>query len=385
MIDYFKNFVKSEQSSGIVLVICTIFALLLANSHISDEYYAIWHNVFGISINGSIFDMTFHHWINDGLMVVFFLLIGLEIKREIISGELSSYHKAILPIIAAIGGMVLPAFLFIITNIGHDTITGWGIPTATDIAFSLACLSLIKGIPKSLRIFLVALAVSDDIGAIMLLATFYAKNINLLYITFSFFGFIALLLMNYFKVKKLIYYLLAGFILWLFVLNSGIHATIAGVLIAFCIPFDKDLIHSPLHKLEHAIHTPVNFIILPLFALSNTGIVIESNFIASLASADSIGILLGLIIGKPLGIILAVYLSIKLKFTKLPSEFNFIQLLGIGFLCGIGYTMSIFISTLAYTEISFIDSSKITVLVASFIAAIIGISILLLSKKNINR
>lgn len=380
MFDYFKKFISSEQAGGTMLIICTTIALMLGNSHISEEFFKFWEIKLGISANGYIFEKTLHHWINDGLMAVFFLLIGLEIKREIISGELSTYQKAILPIFAALGGMVFPALLFILSNIGEPTITGWGIPTATDIAFSLAVLSLIKGVPKSLRIFLVALAVSDDIGAILLLAVFYADAVNFLYISGAILTFIMLLLLNHFKVKKLSYYIISGIILWLFVLNSGIHSTIAGVLLAFAIPFDKDNIHSPLHRLEEVLYSPVNFFILPLFALSNTGIIIESNFIGSLASADSIGILLGLIIGKPLGILSAVFLSIKLKFAKLPSDIKLIHLLGVGFLCGIGYTMSIFISTLAYSNQAFIDSSKITVLVASSISALIGLLILFISK-----
>jgi Na+:H+ antiporter, NhaA family len=383
MFDYFKKFINSEQSGGIMLMICTIIALLLANSQISAEFFKFWETTLGFSANGYLYQKTIHHWINDGLMAVFFLLIGLEIKREIIEGELSTYQKAILPIFAAFGGMIFPALLFIITNLGQPTLSGWGIPTATDIAFSLAVLSLIKGVPKSLRIFLVALAVSDDIGAIILLAVFYAKTINLLFITTSIIMVLILFTLNHFKVKKTSFYIILGIILWVFVLNSGIHSTIAGVILAFAIPFDKDKRISPLHGLEEVLYTPVNFLILPLFALSNTGIILESNFIKSLSSPDSIGILLGLIIGKPLGILSFVFLSIKLKIAKLPSEIKLVHLLGVGFLCGIGYTMSIFISTLAYTNQGFIDSSKITVLVASCISAIIGLSILSLSKTKL--
>jgi NhaA family Na+:H+ antiporter len=323
-------------------------------------------------------------------MAVFFLMIGLEIKRELISGELSSYQKAILPGIGALGGMIVPAVLFAAFNFGKPSISGWGIPMATDIAFSLAVLSLIKGIPKSIRIFLVALAVADDLGAIMVIAVFYSESLQLIYLGGSIVIFFILIYMNKRNVQKLSYFVILGLVLWFLILQSGIHSTIAGVLLAFTIPYNRYTEDSPLHKFEAVLHKPVNFIILPLFALANTGIIIESNFLASLKSSDSLGILFGLVLGKPIGIFTAVYLSVKLGVAQLPLNRRLLEFLGVGFICGIGYTMSIFISGLAYKDVLLIESSKISVLVASLIAAVIGFIVLYLmfsrkKKVTINR
>jgi NhaA family Na+:H+ antiporter len=347
----------------------------------SSEYLLFWENKIGLSINDLSYQKSLHHWINDGLMALFFLLIGLEIKREIISGELSTYQKAILPILAAFAGMVFPAILFLSVNISEPTVSGWGIPTATDIAFSLTVLSLIKGVPKSLRIFLIALAVADDIGAIILIGVFYSANINIFYCFASAIILSILLLMNRKGINKLSYYLILGLLLWQMIINSGIHPTIAGVILAFTIPYDKDSHTSPLHRLEEVLNKPVSFFILPLFALSNTGIILGSDFLHGLTTPDSIGIFLGLCIGKPLGIITVVYLSIKFKLAKLPTNAKIMDIIGLGFVCGIGYTMSIFISTVAYSNQVYIDSSKITVLIASVISALAGLFILIISRK----
>jgi len=383
MINYFLKFLHSEQAGGFLLLLCTIIALLLANSEIADSYFKLWEMEVGFIGNDYVFMKSLRHWVDDGLMVIFFLMVGLEIKREFISGELSSTQKAILPGLAAIGGMVVPAAIFLYFNFGTNTVHGWGIPMATDIAFSLAVLSLVKNVPVSVRIFLVALAVADDIGAIMVIAVFYSDTIQLLYLAGAVLVIFILLFMNKRQVLKLSWYIFFGLILWFLVLKSGVHATIAGVILAFTIPFNEDKSNSPLHTLESALHTPVNFIILPLFALANTGIIIEaSSFLTGLQSADSLGIILGLTVGKPVGIFGAVIIAILFKWAKLPDGTKLAQFLGVGFLCGIGYTMSIFISGLAYTDTALIDSSKISVLVASLLAAVIGLTILTLTSRG---
>ncbi len=382
MPNYFKIFVKSEQFAGVLLLVCTLVALIFANSSFSGFY----HNIFILEYDYHIFNSNFHinanHLINDGLMSIFFLHIGLEIKREIISGELSNSKKAILPVIGAFGGMLFPALIFIMFNIGIPTISGWGIPTATDIAFSLTILSLIKGVPKNLKIFLVALAVTDDIGAIFIIGIFYTNYVIFSYLFLATIIILILLALNKYKISNIYLHLFLGAMLWFFISNSGIHSTISGVILAFLIPYDFKNENSMLLKIEKFLHAPVNYFILPLFAFANTGIIIQSNFISSLGSYDSLGIIAGLCIGKPLGILTSVYLSIKFKITELPKNINFIELLGVAILCGIGFTMSLFISTLAYKNHLYIDSSKISVLIASFLSAIIGFLILKFSFKN---
>ncbi len=380
MRNYFLKFIHSKQAGGFILLLCTLIALMIANSEMAHYYFSIWEMKIGFIGNDYVFQKTLRHWVDDGLMSVFFLLVGLEIKREFISGELSSAQKAILPGFAAIGGMLVPALLFAFYNQGTATADGWGIPMATDIAFSLAVLSLIKGVPNSLRIFLVALAVADDIGAIVVIAIFYSHTINLIYLSGAMLVLAILMYMNKKKVYKVSWYLIFGIILWLLILQTGIHTTIAGVILAFTIPFNMERENSPLHKLEASLHTPVNFFILPLFALANTGIIIQSgNFLSGLQSNESLGIILGLVLGKPIGIIGAVLVMSIFKIAKIPEGTNLWQFLGIGFICGIGYTMSIFITGLAYVNPEIVDSSKIAVLVASSLAAIIGFLIVKLT------
>lgn len=373
MKNYFLKFIHSEQAGGFVLLLCTILALIIANSEFAQYYFKIWEIKIGFIGDDYVFRKTLKHWVDDGLMSIFFLLIGLEIKREFISGELSSTQKAILPGLAAVGGMIVPAIIFLLFNAGTPTADGWGIPMATDIAFSLAVLSLIKGVPNSLRIFLVALAVADDIGAIAVIAIFYSDTIHMVYLAGAILLMAILLYMNKKKVYKLSWYIILGIILWLLVLKTGIHTTIAGVLLAFTIPFDSESDDSPLHRLENVLHSPVNFFVLPLFALANTGIPIQAgNFLSGLISNEGLGIILGLVLGKPIGIFLAVIFALVFKVSKLPDGTNLSQFLGVGFICGIGYTMSIFIAGLAYTNAEIIDNAKIAILVASAIAAIIG-------------
>lgn len=361
----FNDFFNSEKAGGIVLIICTLVSLLISNSSLGENYVHFWHTEFA--------GHTFEHWINDGLMTIFFLLIGLELEREIYNGELSNIKNALLPISAALGGMLLPAGLFLLLNFGTSTQSGAGIPMATDIAFALGILSLLGNkVPTSLKIFLTALAVIDDLGAILIIAIFYTKNliwINLI-IALSIFGF--LLILNRLKVHNLIPYLIGGVFMWYFMLNSGVHATITGVLLAFAIPFSSGDEKSGSIILQRILHFPIAFIILPIFALANTAIVISSDWHLGLTEHYTLGIALGLILGKPIGIALFSFLSVKLKICKLPEDINWKAVIGVGFLGGIGFTMSIFITLLAFSDSEHINNSKIMILISSLIAGLIG-------------
>ncbi|WP_291096348.1 MULTISPECIES: Na+/H+ antiporter NhaA [unclassified Empedobacter] len=377
----FNQFFHSQTSGGILLIFCTAFSLLLANSPIAESYDAIWLT--------DMFGHSFAHWINDGLMAIFFFLIGLELKREVFVGELSDTKKAILPVFAALGGMLIPAFIFFLTNKGTDTIHGFGIPMATDIAFAVAIITMLgKRVPLSLKVFLTALAVIDDLGAIVVIALFYPNPE--LPLDFTQFGIaIAILLglfaLNKLKVKSIIPYIIGGIAVWWFMLNSGIHATIAGVLVAFTIPFDKDDSKSLSAKMEHALHIPVAFIILPLFALANTAITIDGGGLAHFSIPLASGIFLGLVVGKPVGITLFTWIAVKLGLCELPTAVNFKRVFGVGILGGIGFTMSIFVSMLAFKDPSYINEAKLMILVASLTAAIVGfivLKILLTTKQD---
>lgn len=374
----FRDFFESEKTGGFTLIVCTLFSLFLANSIWSENYLHIWHYHLG--------NYPIEHWINDGLMTIFFLLIGLELEREIYAGELSNIKNALLPISGAIGGMLLPAGLFLLLNFGTETQTGAGIPMATDIAFALGILSLLGNkVPTSLKIFLTALAVIDDIGAILIIAIFYTGDLNWinLIIALSIFG--GLLIINRLKVHNLIPYLIGGGFMWYFMLNSGVHATITGVLLAFAIPFSTGGKKSPSIILQHFLHKPVAYFILPIFALANTAITINSDWHYALTDNYTLGIALGLIIGKPIGIILFSYLAVKLKICSLPEDINWKAIIGVGFLGGIGFTMSIFITLLAFSDAEHIDNAKIMILISSLIAGIIGLLFLkLVLKKNFN-
>ncbi|MGV0922156.1 Na+/H+ antiporter NhaA [Empedobacter tilapiae] len=377
----FNQFFHSQTSGGILLIFCTAFSLLLANSPIAEFYDAIWLT--------DMFGHSFAHWINDGLMAIFFFLIGLELKREVFVGELSDTKKAILPVFAALGGMLIPAFIFFLTNKGTDTIHGFGIPMATDIAFAVAIITMLgKRVPLSLKVFLTALAVIDDLGAIVVIALFYPNPE--LPLDFTQFGIaIAILLglfaLNKLKVKSMIPYIIGGIAVWWFMLHSGIHATIAGVLVAFTIPFDKDDSKSLSAKMEHALHIPVAFIILPLFALANTAITIDGGGLAHFSIPLASGIFLGLVVGKPVGITLFTWIAVKLGLCELPTAVNFKRVFGVGILGGIGFTMSIFVSMLAFKDPSYINEAKLMILVASLTAAIVGfivLKILLTTKQD---
>lgn len=381
-VDYFNEFLESEKSSGVLLIICTAISLLLANSPLSSAYLGIFNFTFGIESLHLREPVLL--WINDLLMAIFFLLVGLEIKREFVCGELSSFKKGVLPIGVALGGMIFPALIFVMFNAGTDTISGWGIPMATDIAFALGIISIAgKAVPYSLKVFLVALAVVDDLGAIIVIAIFYTSNLALVNLLYAGICLIALFAMNKLKVKSIFLYFIPGIFLWYFVFLSGIHATIAGVLLALMIPIFKDKEVSPLHRLEHSLHKPVNFLVMPLFALANTSIVLDSSFIASLSSNYSVGIMFGLLFGKPIGVLIATWLLIKTKIAEFPDGSKWSQIIGVGFLAGIGFTMSIFITTLAFNDFNIIERAKFSILIASLLSGIIGFIILKKNGKNI--
>lgn len=361
----FKEFTQSEKSGGIVLLCCTILSLILANSPLGVGYVEFW--------NSPLFGHTVSHWINDGLMTIFFLLVGLELEREIYVGELSKLRNAMLPIVAALGGMLVPAMLYSAVNHGTPTQSGAGIPMATDIAFALGILSLLGNkVPLSLKIFLTALAVIDDLGAILVIAFFYTNTMvwSNLAIALALFG--IMLVFNRLKILSLWIYLPAGFLMWWFMLHSGVHATISGVLLAFAIPFGKGNAHSPSHRLQHALHKPVAYLVLPLFALANTAIVLGWSVVDSFTQLFGIGIVLGLVLGKPLGIALFSYLAWRFGICSLPSDLNWKKIIATGFLGGIGFTMSIFITLLAFTDAQFIDGAKFIIIISSCVAGLIG-------------
>ena len=371
----FIEFIESEKAGGMVLIFATLISLLLANSIWQTAYLKIW-----------CFEFAGHsivHWINDGLMTIFFLLIGLELEREIYQGELSSIKKAALPLFGALGGMLVPAGLFLLLNFGTPTQSGAGIPMATDIAFAIGILSLLGNrIPIALKIFLTALAVIDDLGAIIVIALFYTSSFAFFNLAIALAIMGLLFVLNRMKVNNLIPYLIGGVFMWYFMLHSGIHATITGVLLAFVIPFGDGSKTNISYELQHYLHQPVAFLILPLFALANTCISIGENWHSSLIDASSLGIIIGLVIGKPLGIVLISFIAVSLGICVLPKGVKWKNIIGVGLLGGIGFTMSIFITLLAFKDLAVINNSKIAILVASFIAAFLGYFILKLTLKK---
>ena len=361
----FREFFESEKAGGIILVACTVVSVVLANSAFQNQYLSFWN----IEIAGH----HLSHWINDGLMAIFFLLIGLELEREIYTGELASIKNALLPIAAAVGGMLIPAAIFLGFNWGTPTQAGAGIPMATDIAFALGILSLLGNrIPTSLKIFLTALAIIDDLGAIILIAVFYTKTVVLTNLFISLAVWLLLLVLNRLGVRNLVPYIIGGVIMWYFMLHSGVHATITGVLLAFAIPFRNVNEKSPSYLLQHWLHKPVAFFIMPVFALANTGIIIHSGWQNDIFTTTGIGIIGGLAVGKPLGILLFSVIAVKAGVCNLPPDVSWKQIVGAGLLAGIGFTMSIFITLLAFEDESIISSSKLMVLLASVISSIAG-------------
>lgn len=367
----FKDFFRSGQIGGVLLIVSVITSLIIANIGLYDEFHALLNTSFGYRPLDLYYSTEI--WINDGLMAIFFLLVGLEIKREILEGELSSVRRAILPIFAALGGMVVPAAIFYAFNAGTPTANGWGIPMATDIAFALAVISMLgKRVPTSLKVFLAALAIVDDLGAILVIAIFYTEELHLNQLLYAG-GIIGLLtLMNIFGVKKLVFYIVPGIFLWYFVHHSGIHATIAGVLLAFTIPTNPVKEESPLESLEHKIIAPVNYFIMPVFALANTNIMFHSEMVNGLTSPLGLGIICGLLFGKTIGVTLFSYISVKLGLSSLPSRSTWKHIIGLGMLAGIGFTMSVFIALLSFDSVEFHDEAKFSILVTSLLAGLLG-------------
>jgi len=417
-----NSFINKESFSGIFLFISTVLALMIANSPLGEAYYNLWHTPLGITFGTTTVSMTLTYWIDDGLMALFFLLVGLEIKRELLYGELSSVQKASLPILGALGGMIVPALLYFVFNQSGEESNGFGIPMATDIAFALGIIMMLgKRVSVQLKVFLVSLAVVDDLGAVMVIAIFYSGGIKFTYLILAGVVMLALFILNRLRVKSVLPYLLLGIPLWIFIHDAGIHATIAGVILALFIPikskindmsfiedtrkaleeFDKNQndipllshpqqealeiigdgyhkVQSPLSKLEHNLHSFSAYFIMPLFAFSNAGIVIDLNQLEY--TNIMIGVIMGLVVGKPLGIMLFTYVGIRLNIAKLPSGVDMRSIFGVSLLAGIGFTMSIFVAHLAFNDQAMTDSAKLAILVSSFIAGVLGV-LTLLSRK----
>lgn len=380
MLNIFKKITDSPTSGGVILFICVIVSLTLANSSLGTAFQNILNTSLGYETASIQLNYSVALWINDGLMAIFFLLVGLEIKRELVNGELSTPRKALLPILSAIGGAIIPAGIYYIFNHGTETAAGWGIPMATDIAFALAVVAMLgKRVPASLKIFLAALAIVDDLIAILVIAVFYSDELHTVYLGYAGAIWVLLFIFNKMGIRTLGFYIIPGLFIWYFVHHSGIHATIAGVLVAMTIPLTaKGGIEPPLLKLEHALVIPVNFLIVPLFALANTNIRFEEGMLAGLASPLGIGIILGLMIGKPIGIFLMTKLAILFRIGSMPAGASWAQIIGIGLLAGIGFTMSIFIALLSFPNDQLIAEAKFSILIASILSGTVGA--LLLSK-----
>jgi len=397
MINYiskpFKWFFKLEAASGLVLLFAAIIALFISNSNLSDLYFSTLNKYLFIGINNFGLKLSVIHWINDALMAIFFFFVTLEIKREFLQGELSNIKQALLPIIAAVGGMLIPALFYVFINFGDsETLKGWAIPSATDIAFSLGVLSLLgKRVPLSLKVFLTALAIIDDLGAIVIIALFYSGDLSIKYLILMLAAFIILLLINKFNIKRFLPYLIVGLFLWDFTHNSGVHATIAGVLLAMTIPHrKKEKDFSLLIKIEHAISPYVAFGIMPLFAFANAGVSLEGLTFGSLLNKVPLGILLGLFVGKQLGVFIFSYVAIKTKIAQMPNDTSWYNFYGVGVLTGIGFTMSLFVGNLAFAEnMQYMDGVKIGVLTGSLLSTLFGYFLILLTpnkpKKNYNK
>jgi len=382
----FKWFFKLEAASGLVLLIAAIIALAISNSIFSELYFNTLEQYLFIGINNFGLKLSVHHWINDLLMAIFFFFVTLEIKREFVEGELSNLKKALLPIIGAVGGMVVPALVYIFINFGNsETLNGWAIPSATDIAFSLGILSLLGSrVPISLKIFLTALAIIDDLGAILIIAFFYSGDLSISYLSLILISYIFLLLLNKFGIKTFLPYLVAGAFMWFFTYKSGIHATIAGVLLASTIPHrikNKDF--SLLIKLEHAISPYVAFIIMPIFAFANAGVSLKGLSLSSLMQPVPLGILLGLFVGKQVGVMIFSFVAVKTQVAEMPDNSSWLSLYGVSVLTGIGFTMSLFVGNLAFAgNTQYIDGVKIGVLAGSLLSTLFGYFVLLLASKR---
>lgn len=380
IIEPFLYFIKNESAGGILLLFCTIAALIIANSNLAQSYNDILHSYITIGYKDISISMSLLHWINDGLMTIFFLVVGMEIKRELVIGELQSLKATILPISAAIGGMIVPAIIFVLFNFNEPTIKGWGIPMATDIAFALGILSLVsKKAPKGIVVFLTALAIVDDLGAIIVIAIFYTSKLSLIALLIGLIVLLALILANKFKFHSTPLFIILGLMLWICVLKSGIHATIAGVLLGLTLPAGKsesEFENSMLNKIEHALVPWSTFLVMPIFALANSGITIDTSSIStSLFSPVSIGVILGLFIGKQLGIFGTSYILLKLNLATLPSKVTKRHIYGASILGGIGFTMSLFVSSLSFSNNSILSTAKMSIIIASILSSILGAAI----------
>ena len=375
-----KNFFSREEKSGILLLLFATLALITVNSPLQSLYYDIKYTDIPINLGDFNFTKSVSHWVNDGLMAIFFFVIGLELKREILEGELSSFDRMVLPAIAAVGGMAAPALVYILININNpENMSGWAIPTATDIAFSLAVLLIIgKSVPLSLKVFLLSLAIIDDLGAVLIIAFFYTAEISSIYLLYSLIVFGLLVVVNLSGNQKMYIYMILGIFLWYFVLKSGVHATIAGVLLATTIPnnVENNVDHSMLKHLEHKLHNFVGILVLPVFAFFNSDINFSDVTMSSVYSPLSMGVILGLLLGKPIGITLFTYVGMKTKLFSLPENVTLKDVFGLSLLCGIGFTMSLFINGLAFTETYLIDSSKLGIFIGSIVSAVAGYLIL---------
>jgi len=375
-----KNFFSREEKSGILLLLFAMLALIIVNSPLQSLYFEIKYTYIPINIGDFSFTKNVSHWVNDGLMAIFFFIIGLELKREILEGELSSFDRMVLPAIAAIGGMLAPAVVYVLINYSNpENMSGWAIPTATDIAFSLAVLLLLgKSVPLSLKVFLLSLAIIDDLGAVLIIAFFYTSEISMIYLSYSAAVLALLILLNLSGSQKMYIYILLGIFLWYFVLKSGVHATIAGVLLATTIPNNQknSIDDSMLKQLEHKLHNFVGILVLPIFAFFNSDINFSDVTLDSLYSPLSLGVVLGLLLGKPIGITFFTYIGMKTKLFKLPDDVTLKDIFGLSFLCGIGFTMSLFINGLAFSDPVLVDSSKLGIFIGSIVSAVAGYLIL---------
>ncbi|KJH55831.1 pH-dependent sodium/proton antiporter [Pantoea agglomerans] len=376
-----KSFIESDASNGVMLIVAAVAAMILANTAATAQgYQALLNEPVQIRFGALDISKNLLLWINDALMALFFLVIGLEVKRELMVGELASRDKAIFPVIAAIGGMALPALIFLLFNHGDEIArNGWAIPTATDIAFALGVLALLGSrVPVALKVFLMALAIIDDLGAIVIIALFYTSDLSVLSLCVAAGAIVVLALLNRFNVRRISVYILVGIVLWTAVLKSGVHATLAGVIVGFFVPLEKKEGHSPAEHLAHGLMPWVNWMILPLFAFANAGISLAGITLSDVLSPEPSGIILGLLIGKPLGITLFCWLAVKLRLAVLPNGTTIRDIMAIGVLCGIGFTMSIFISSLAFDAAheQLVTFSKLGILTGSLLSAVIGYTLL---------
>jgi len=374
----FSHFFKSSSAGGILLLLCVVISLTIANTGWADNFSEFLNLEVGFNLSNITLRYPILLWINDGLMAIFFLLVGLEIKREVVEGELSSLKQAALPVLAAIGGVIIPALIYSgFNNSNPNTLHGWGIPMATDIAFALGILSLLGNrVPSGLKIFLAALAIVDDLMAILVIAIFYSSDIHFEYLGYAAALFALQITFNRFGFKNLAFYIIPGMVMWYFIHHSGIHATIAGVLTALTLPTNESEIESPLEKLEHMLTRPVNFIIMPIFAIANTNITFEGGMLQGLTGTMGLGILLGLVLGKPIGIVALSWLSVKLKIATLPEHTTWTHVIGLGLLGGIGFTMSIFIALLSFNDVHYQNEAKFAILMASVVAGVSGFLVL---------